>query len=111
MLGAAVLMLPFQDQSEWQIEWQNRACESLSGLASAGSEADQPGRPGPPGLRGLSSGQGQVAVDFRAAAGGLGALAGQRRIGGIQVRHHLPGDEPQVGAQRPPPATGPARAR
>jgi hypothetical protein len=37
MLGAAALMLPFQDQSEWQIEWQNRACESLSGLASAGT--------------------------------------------------------------------------
>ena len=36
MLGAAVVMLPFQDQSEWQIEWQNRACEGLCGLASAG---------------------------------------------------------------------------
>jgi hypothetical protein len=34
--GAAVLMLPLQDQSEWQIEWQNRACEGLCGLASAG---------------------------------------------------------------------------
>jgi hypothetical protein len=36
MPGAAEFMLPFQDQSEWQIEWQNRACEGLSGLASAG---------------------------------------------------------------------------
>jgi hypothetical protein len=31
MLGAAGLLLSFQDQSEWQIEWQNRARESLIG--------------------------------------------------------------------------------
>ena len=47
-----------------------------------------------------------------ARVGLLGALAGQRRIGRVQVRHHPPGDEPQVGAQRPPRRPGdPRRVR
>ncbi len=74
-----------------------------------GAEADQAGRPGPPRWRGLGGGQGQVAGDLRRAVRGLGALAGQRRIGWVQVRYHRPGDEPQVRAQGPP--RGPGHAR
>jgi hypothetical protein len=72
-------------------------------------EAGQPGRPRPPRRRGLGAGQRQVAGDLARRVRLLGPLTGQRHIGRVQVRHHLPGDEPQAGAQRPPRRPGQAR--
>jgi hypothetical protein len=75
----------------------------------AGAQAHQPGRPHPPGRRRLRAGQGEVAVDLRRAVRLLGPLPRQRHAGRIQVRHHAAGDEPLVGAQRPPRHPGQAR--
>jgi hypothetical protein len=47
------------------------------------------------------AGQREDAADLRRAAGLLGPLPRQWRIGRIQVRHDPAADEPQVGAQRP----------
>ncbi len=56
----------------------------------------------------LAAGAGLTGADLRAERGtdivrrSGGVLAGQRRARGVQVRDHRPGQEPQVGAQRPP---------
>jgi hypothetical protein len=76
-------------------------------------EADQGGRAHPPPCRGLRVRQGEITVDLRGTVGTLGPLAGQRRVRRRQRRDHAPGQEPQIGAQRPPRRGGqpPARAR
>jgi len=87
------------------------AAQVRPGQASAGAQADQPGRAHPPRHRGLRVSQREIAVDLRRAVRRLGPLAGQRRIRRGQCRDHLPGQEPQVGPQRPPRRAGQARRR
>ena len=64
--------------------------------ASAGPEADQARRAHPPPGRGLRVRQRQEAADLLRAVGLLGPLPGQRQVRGIQLRHDLAADEPQV---------------
>ena len=90
-----------------------------AGVAQVGADQSRPGAQAdqrrcarPPGRRRLGVGQREVAGDLARRVRLLGPLAGQRRISGVQVRHHLAGDEPQVGAQRPPRRPGdPRRVR
>ena len=69
--------------------------------APAPRQISPPGRV-PPRRRGLGGGAGEIAVDLRLPIRGLGVLAGQRRVRRGQRRNDHPGQEPQVGAQRPP---------
>jgi len=75
----------------------------------ARTQADQPGRAHPPRRGRLGIGEGEVAADLRRAVGRLRALAGQRQVRRMQLRDNMPGDEPQVRAQRPPGHAGQAR--
>jgi len=86
---------------------------------SAGSaRRRRPGRPARPyrirrSAVGCASAQGEEGRrSARAAYGALARSRGQRHVSRVQLRHHLAGDEPLVGAQASgaPPRTGPARA-
>src|SRR5215472_12769422 len=73
-----------------------------AGQPGAGAQAGQRRGAHPPAGRGLGGGQGEEPGDLHGAVGLPGALAGQRRVGRVQVRDDPPAQEPQAGAQRAP---------